>query len=340
MVGLGLLVPVLLVALVIAGFYLWARRQGHVAETTDRRGPHSGVSLVTEAIAYVGAILVLGGGITAVGQRWNDITDWGHVGLAAAAAALFLVAGIVLRDVADGAIQRLVSVLWFVSVGGVAAAVALAAHDVYGNSSRTTLLVTGVATTGYSAALWLLRRRALQNAALFGSLIVAVCGVIAASLESPTAIVFALSLWVLGLGWAVLGWLGLAEPMWASLPLGVLLALLAPSLGIADHGWMFAVAIVTAGVLMAASVPLHNTPLLGLATLSMFAYLTSMLVRYFKDSLGVPTALALTGLLILGLAVVSARLMRAARPPTGEIGEGDGSKQERPQRMNHQPRVR
>jgi hypothetical protein len=33
------------------------------------------------------------------------------------------------------------------------------------------------------------------------------------------------------------------------------------------------------------------------------------------NSLGVPSALAITGVLIIGLAVVSARLMRAARPP-------------------------
>ena len=335
MAGLGLLVPVLLVALVIAGFYLWARRQGHVAAATDKRGRGSSISLLTEAVAYVGAILVLGGGIAAVGQHWNDISDWGHVGLLAGAAALFSVAGVVLRNVADDAVRRLVSVLWFVSVGGLATAVALATHDVFGKSSTTTLLVTGLATTAYSTALWIVRRRALQNAALFGSLIVAVCGVIAASFEAPTAIMFALSLWVLGLAWAVLGWLRLAEPMWASMPLGVLLALLAPSFGVAEHGWMFAVAIATAGGLMAASVPLHNTPLLGVATVAMFAYLTSMLVRYFKDSMGVPAALAIAGLLILGLAVVSARLMRSTRPPTDEIGDGDASKERGSSQMHH-----
>jgi hypothetical protein len=334
MAGVGVLLPLALVALVVAGFYLWARRQGHVAAATDGPGRHSSVSLLTEAVAYVGAVLVLGGGIAAVVQNWNDISDWGHVGLPAAVAALFLAAGLVLRNVADDAIRRLVSALWFVSVGGVAAAVALATHDVYGGSGTTTLLVTGLATTAYSTALWLLRRRALQNAALFVSLIVAVCGVIAASFESPTPSTFALSLWALGLAWAGLGWLRVAEPMWTSMPLGVVLALVAPSVGIADHGWMFAIAIATAGALMAASVPLHNTPLLGVATVAMFAYVTWVLVRYFTDSLGVPAALAIAGLLILGLAVVSARLLRAATPPTDEIREGDG-KEERPRQMHH-----
>ena len=42
---------------------------------------------------------------------------------------------------------------------------------------------------------------------------------------------------------------------------------------------------------------------------------TAVVARYLHDSLGVPSALAITGVLIIGLAVVSARLMRAARPP-------------------------
>jgi hypothetical protein len=66
---------------------------------------------------------------------------------------------------------------------------------------------------------------------------------------------------------------------------------------------------------MAASVPLRNTPLLALGTLAMFGYVTSVVVRYFHQSLGVPGALAITGVLILGLAVVTARLMRATHPP-------------------------
>jgi hypothetical protein len=55
--------------------------------------------------------------------------------------------------------------------------------------------------------------------------------------------------------------------------------------------------------------------LLALGTLAMFGYVSSVVVQYFHRSLGVPAALAITGVLILGLAVVSARLMRTAHPP-------------------------
>jgi hypothetical protein len=55
--------------------------------------------------------------------------------------------------------------------------------------------------------------------------------------------------------------------------------------------------------------------LLALGTLATFGYVTSVTVQYFHRSLGVPAALAIAGVLILGLAVISTRLMRAARPP-------------------------
>jgi hypothetical protein len=81
---------------------------------------------------------------------------------------------------------------------------------------------------------------------------------------------------------------------------------------------VFAIGIATAAAAMAASVPLRNTPLLALGTLAMFGYVTGVVVRYFHQSLGVPGALAITGVLILGLAAVTARLLRATRPPKPE----------------------
>jgi hypothetical protein len=172
--------------------------------------------------------------------------------------------------------------------------------------------------TVYSAALWLTRRRALQNAALFAGLVITICGIIAtfasgsgqAHLLGP-----ALALWGFGLAWAWLGWRRYVEPIWVTMPCGAILALYAPSLTVGPQGWVYAIGIATAAAAMAASVPLRNTPLLALGTLAMFGYVTSAVLQYFRQSLGVPATLAITGALILCLAVVSARLMRATRPP-------------------------
>lgn len=185
----------------------------------------------------------------------------------------------------------------------------------------------------YAAALWLVRRSALQNLALFAGLVITILGIAdiitapggtgPAPSPAPTPInlptpllAIALPLWVFGLAWAGLGWRRYVGPLWVTIPSGVILALIAPSLAAGGHGWMYVIGIGTAAAAMAASVPLRNTPLLALGALAMFGYLTSVAARYLHQSLGVPSALAITGVLIIGLAVVSARLMRAAHPLT------------------------
>lgn len=316
MLGVGLVIVV--VALIFGGFYYWARRQGLLATKpgADGRGSRR-ISLLTEAVAYIGAILLLAGGIAAISQRWNGLGDWGHVAVLAGAAVLFLLVGVIVRRIREPAIQRLVGVVWFLSVACAGGTTGVAAYDVYGNTDAVTTLAVGVAVTAYSAALWLVRQRALQNVALFAGLVIAICGTIvtiAGGHGSDLSLAFALALWGFGLAWALLGWRRFVEPVWVTMPCGVILALFAPSLTVGEHGCVYAVGIATAAAAMAASIPLRNTPLLALGTLAMFGYVTSVVVQYFHRSLGIPAALAITGVLILGLAVVSARLMRAAHP--------------------------
>ena len=121
---ISLIVPVVIVALIFGGFYYWARRQGlpatgHAAE--GEQGTRR-ISLLTEAVAYVGVILLLAGGAAAIGQRWDSLGDWGQVGVLAAAAVFFLLIGIVVRRVREPAIQRLAGVVWFLSVACTAGA--------------------------------------------------------------------------------------------------------------------------------------------------------------------------------------------------------------------------
>ena len=64
---------------------------------------------------------------------------------------------------------------------------------------------------------------------------------------------------------------------------------------------------------MAASVPLQNTPFLAMGTLVAFGYVTSLVVRYVHEPLGIPATMAITGALIIGLAAVSARLIHSEK---------------------------
>jgi hypothetical protein len=336
---------IVLAAVGLGGFYCRAQQQGLLTAgqgAEGEPGPRRN-SLLTEAGAYAGVILVLVGGVTAVSQRWDDITGGEQAGVFAAAAVFFLLAGLIVRQVRDPAIQRLGEVTWFLSVAGVGVAAALwvAMDQVHWNKDAVTVLAVGAAVTAYAAALWLVRRRALQNFALFAGLVITIVGVAAVitarartgavplpgsvpGLPAPS-LAIALPLWVFGLAWAGLGWRRYAGPVWVTVPCGVVLALIAPDFA-GGHGWMYAIGIATAATAMAASVPLRNTPLLTLGALAMSGYLTAVAARYLHQSLAVPSALAITGVLITGLAVVSARLTLAAHPAEpGEPGAEEPS---------------
>lgn len=332
-----LLLTIASLAMVFVGFYYWARKRGLITRQAAEGEPGTGhIPLLTEAVAYVGAILILAAGVAAVGQRWQRITGWQRVGLLAGAALLFLLAGIVVRRIREPAIQRMVAVVWFLSVAAFAGAGGFAAHDVYGTTPAVTALAIGVAVTVYSGALWLASQHPLQNIAMFAGLIATICGGIFTADESAPSMAFALVLWGFGLTWASLGWRRYVQPLWVTVPSGVVLALLAPSLAVADYGWAYAIGITTAAAAMAASVRSRNTPLLALGALAMFGYVTSVVLRYFHQSLGVPGALAITGVLVLGLAVVTSRLMRLTRLNTTVPAPKDSTRLRRPP-MSREP---
>jgi hypothetical protein len=314
MFGLIPLLIIVILAAVFTSFYSWAKRRGLLAAGPEGQPARRRVPLLTEAVAYVGAILILAGGAAAIGQRWNSLGGWGHAGVYAGGAAFFWLIGHLLRRATEPAIQRLISTAWFLSVVGVAAAAGFLTRDVLG-SQDLAWLATGLAATACGGALWLARPRALQNAALFTGLVVTIVGTIGAVGNPGSPVAFATSLWCFGLVWAAAGWRRYVEPMWVTVPCGVLLALIAPSFGAGDSGWLYLAGIATAGAAMAVSVPQRNPALLAMGTLAMFGYVTATVVTYFHRSLGVPAALAITGLLIVGLAAVTGRLMRAAHPP-------------------------
>ena len=322
---------IVLAAVGFGGFYCWAQQRGLLTTGQAAEGEQGTrrISLLTEAGAYAGVILLLVGGVTAISQRWNDIGRGGQGGVLAAAAVFFFLVGIIVRQVREPAIQRLAGVAWFLSVAGVAGAVWLALYHVHGTTDAVTAVAVGAGVTLYAAALWLIRRSALQSLALFAGLVITILGIAdiitvpagtgpapapAPNLPTPL-LAIALPLWVFGLAWAGLGWRRYVGPLWVTIPCGVILALIAPSFAAGHYGWMYVIGIATAAAAMAASVPLRNTPLLALGALTMFGYLTAVAARYLHQSLGGPSALAITGVLIIGLAVASARLTRAALPP-------------------------
>lgn len=311
---LGLVPVVVFVAAACSGFYLWLNRRDQAAGEAESVRQRRGVSLLAEDLAYLGAILVLAGGAAAVGQAWRDISAWERVGTLALAALFFLAAGLIVVQVSEPAIQRLMSVLWFVSAGCAGAVAGFATGGLAGRSGPVAVLVAGVATAAYSAILWLARRRELQLVAMFIGITVAVgASLITIAGSAGPLLAIALGLWALGVGWVIVG-MQYPQPLWSTVPLAIAITLIAPGIAVWQHGWAYAIGIGTAGVAMVVAVSHRRTALLAAGTLTLFGYVTSAVVRYFHASLGLPATLAACGVLLLAFAVVMARIRRSTQP--------------------------
>ena len=314
MIGAGLLV---LVAL-IGGLVFWVRRARPGAEpAAPASEPRSHrVPLVTEAFVYLGAILLLAGGGTAIGQRWDDLGQSSRLAILAGATLVSLLVGAFARRSKEPAFRRLASVAWVLSVAGMAGTVGVTAdwNDLSDHSS--VLAVTG-AMTMYGAVLWFFLRAPLQHVVTFGALLFAVANVYGRFWVGCPEWVVPVTLWATGAAWAGLGWARRIPPGWLAVPAGLLVVLITPT-GIQYAPTRYALGIGTAAAVMTLSVIGRFVPGLALGSIAMLGYVVGVMTTYFADSLGVPAALALGGVALLVVAAVVTRFLprlRTTPPP-------------------------
>lgn len=285
------------------------------------------VSLLAEALGYVGVVLALAGAAVGMAQGWEDLPVWARLAIPAAATGLVLLGGFLLRRQQEPAFRRLMSVLWLLSVGGLAWTLAVLGVEVIdweaGVEGEPIALMTAGGCSVLAGVLYVLRRHGLQQAGLLASLhALLVAGLLVALPDAdPPMWWFAAAIWLLGLSWAALGWRGIVVPGWLAVAFGCIGALVGPAFGLGEHEWLLAPALLTSAALMAVSVPTRQTPLLALGTLGAFGYITWAVVTYFRDSLGVPVALVIVGGVFLALAVLAGVLATKNRGEPARLAE-------------------
>lgn len=271
------------------------------------------VPLVTEALAYLGIALAAAAGAVVVGQRWEDMSPEGRAISVGVAAAVTFIAGYLLRRSEEPAFARLMSVLWLISTGLLAGCAALVAYDILGYRGRVPLAVAGGVTTAFALALYVARPCGGQQLGLFAGLLM-LAGTVS---TDPSAV--ATALWAMGVAWTIVGGLGWIRPKRAAFIVGPFVALWAPFAilgGGGDYGmWL---GLVTGVALIAASIPLHETVLLGFGVVGSFVFLMRVVMHLFRGTVGVPIALVVTGAAVLVVAIVLAR--RATRTPPRPVG--------------------
>ena len=306
MFALGLLIPIVL----LAALFLWFRRSQEGASAVEPA--HGRISLLTEAVSYVGAVLVLAGAGVALGQRWDDLADGTRLGLLAGFALFFLGVGFVTRRSAEPALLRLTSVVWLIGTGALVELFA----GIVETSDETTSLLVAASTTAVAALLFAVHRMVLQHLALYVGVLLTAFSLVGRIDPGYPAWIDGITAWAAGLAWLALGARRLVTPWWVAMPVGMITALIAPS-AIQENSFdaMFAVGIATAAGLMAFSVYGRFVPGLALGSFGLFAYVTGAVVHYFGETIGVPAALAVTGGMILLIAALTTKLARFTRTP-------------------------
>jgi hypothetical protein len=276
------------------------------------------VSLLAEALGYLGVVLAVAGAGVGLGQAWGDLAVWARLLIPAAATGLLLVGGWLLRRQQEPAFRRLMSVLWALAVCGLGFTLSILGIDVLEWSAEFIALLAAAAGTLLAGTLYLLRRHGLQQVVLLAALhALILSGLASLPGERNPGWWFAAGIWVLGAAWAALGWRRLLTPSWLAAAFGFVGMLIGPAVGMAEYEWLLAPALLTAAGLVAVSVPTRQTPLLALGMIGAFGYTTWGVVHFFSDSLGVPLALVIVGAIFLVLAVAAGRLTQVTQRRVG-----------------------
>lgn len=284
-----------------------AQRILRAESSLDRGGRR--IPLLTEVIGYLGAAFVLTAAVAAASQTWPDLAMAEKLLSLALATGLLWAGGWWIRANEEPAIRRLSSVLWFLSIGGMAFLV----HEVAAQGldvETGAALPAALIASAYAALLYLRRRASLQQIALFGGVVLSCAGISDVTGGSDW---FGPLVWGAGWGWLWLARRALLVPLRTGLALGstgILIGSQAAAIEFfaSGEGWGIALGLLSAAGLLGLSVLLKQIVLLGFGVGGLFLFLPQAIDEYLADDLGGPLALFLVGIGCLLAALTSVRL--------------------------------
>jgi hypothetical protein len=282
--------------------------------------PGRRLPLVAEVLGYVGAVIAVTAIVVTVQQIWKHVPVAVELTTAGVIAVGLLVAGTALRTATDPALARLRSVLWLLSTAGAAALVALLTGTYLQLADTASALASAAAALVYAGALWWRNRSALQHLAAFGAAVAVLVTGIDRIDAHAGPFVFGIALWVFALAWGVAVSRGLLVPA----PVGVMLSgagALAGAIVAMDQAAGVVLAIATVAGLFAYGVLMHQVPLIGIGAVGTLYVVPEAATRYLPGSVAAPLAVAVVGLVLLGIALWLARQRRTA--PAGHAAHGN-----------------
>lgn len=278
-------------------------------------GAPARVGLVTEALAYVGGVLVVLAAMLLAARLWPDLSLGVRVALVAAASALLLAVGAAIPVRPGTAGERLRSAAWMLSSAATAFLLGLFASEVLDAESEDVALVVASGSAVYGAALWFRCRTFLQQAVLFVALGSSASSVLARFGPEGSSWEGLPGLGILGLGavWIYLGAQGRLTPRRLVLVLGGVGTVFGAAV-LQQTDWGRVVSLLALAGLIVLALRLADIALLAVGAVGMFLVLPPIIQTWFPGALAAPLALLVAGSLLVLAALRAMR--REGAPPT------------------------
>ena len=287
----------------------------------DVTSPRRRLPLVAEVLGYVGSVIAITAIVVTVHELWKHVPTAVEITTAGVIALGLLLAGRALPTDTDPALGRLRSVLWLLSTAGAAAFVAVLASGYLHVADVDSALTTSAVSLVYAISLWWRNRSTLQHLAAFGAAV----AVLEASIDridpSAGAFIFGSALWVLALAWGIAVARGRLPPA----PVGVLLSGAGALVGATitmDSAVGVLLPIVTVAGLFACGVLMRQVLLIGVGAVGTIYVVPDAATRYLPGSVAAPLAVAVVGLVLLGVALWLARQRRKGTVGSAASGHG------------------
>jgi len=279
-------------------------------EATERERavalPGRRLPLVAEVLGYVGAVIAITAIVVTVHQIWKHVPTAAEMATAGVIAVGLLLVGAALRTDTDPALARLRSALWLLSMACAAAFVAVLTGRYLQLADADGALMTAAASLVYAVPLWWRNRSGLQHLAAFGAAVAVFETGIDRIDPRAGALPFGIALWVFALAWGIAVSRGRLVPA----PIGMLLSgagALAGAIIAMGHAAGVLLAMTTVAGLFACGVLMHQVPLIGIGAVGTLYVVPDVVTRYLPGSVAAPLAVAVVGMVLLGIALWLAR---------------------------------
>ena len=265
------------------------------------------LTLVAEALGYLGAALAVAAVLAVLGETWDSWSLAARLATVIVIGVLLFLCGWYLRNREEGPLERLADVLLTGSVAAAGWLASLVGTDVLDWSGEAGALLAGVAVLICGGPLWQVRRRPLELIVFSGGgAIAALAGAAVLGLETGWG--FGLIVFFLGIAWIILGWQKLLTPASVAIVLGLLGVFIGAQIVAIDLPTAGALlGLVSALVVIAAAVASGDFLLLAMGSVAVFVFAPQLTTAVFGDTVGGPLALAGLGLALVLVAIATVR---------------------------------